>query len=191
MHELLNEISHCRRCAHEFDHEPRPVIQASERARVLIIGQAPGRKVHETGVPFNDASGNTLRKWLGLSNRTFYDPACVAIVPMALCYPGKGKSGDLPPPPRCSATWHERVFNHLREVELTLLIGRYAQEAYLDAPQGTVTDNVANWHHEWPHRLPLPHPSPRNRFWLQRNPWFEQQVVPALRGRVFQLLGSA
>jgi uracil-DNA glycosylase len=162
------------------------VLQADTRARILIAGQAPGRRVHETGIPFDDASGDRLRDWMGIGRESFYDPALVAIVPMGFCFPGTGPSGDLPPRSECAPAWRERVLGHLRAVELTLVIGRYAQAWHLH--ESGVADVVRGWRRWWPELLPLPHPSPRNRGWIARNPWFERDVLPALRRRIARLV---
>ncbi|WP_240753939.1 uracil-DNA glycosylase family protein [Natronospirillum operosum] len=167
---------------------PRPVVQAASSARVLIAGQAPGRRVHETGIPFNDASGNRLRKWLGMDEATFYDPAQVAILPMGFCYPGKGRSGDLPPKPECAPLWRQSLLDQLPNIQLTLVIGQYAQAWHLPDRPGSVTATVRGWRTWWPYHVPLPHPSPRNQGWLQRHPWFEQELLPDLRERVHTVL---
>lgn len=185
---LLDEVAACTRCADHLPHGPRPVVQVGPRARILIAGQAPGRRVHETGVPFDDPSGDRLRDWLGIERGTFYDPDVLAILPMGFCWPGTGASGDLPPRPECAPLWRERLLARLPAVELTLVIGRYAQQWHLDAGSTTVTDLVAAWRDHWPTVIPLPHPSPRNNRWLRRNRWFEEDVVPALRRRVRRLL---
>lgn len=186
---LLREIRACTLCAAHLPHGPRPVLQAGETARLLIAGQAPGRKVHESGIPFDDASGERLRDWLGLDRDTFYDAARVAIVPMGFCYPGKGKSGDLPPRPECAPAWQAQLAPHLRELRLTLAVGQYAQAWHLPEAR-SLTEAVAAWRAHWPRLLALPHPSPRNNLWLKRNPWFERELVPALRGRVAQALAE-
>lgn len=186
---LLREIRACTLCAAHLPHGPRPVLQAGASARLLIAGQAPGRKVHESGIPFDDASGERLRGWLGLDRETFYDAARVAIVPMGFCYPGKGKSGDLPPRPECAPAWQARLLPHLREVRLTLAVGQYAQAWHLPGA-ASLTEAVAAWRAQWPRRVALPHPSPRNNQWLKRNPWFERELVPALRERVAQALAE-
>ena len=162
---------------------------AAESARILIIGQAPGTKVHESGIPWNDASGIRLRTWLEMSRETFYDERRVAIVPMGFCYPGKGKSGDLPPRPECAATWHHRIWPLLPNVQLTLLIGHYAQQHRLgERRRKTLTDTVAAFRDYAPEHFPLPHPSPRNQLWLKKNPWFDSDALPALRKRVREVL---
>jgi uracil-DNA glycosylase len=169
-------------------HAPRPVLQLDPRATILIAGQAPGRKVHESGVPFQDASGERLREWMGIDGPTFYDPRKVAILPMGFCYPGTGQSGDLPPRPECAPAWRAQLLALLVNVELTLVIGRHAQAWHLEARgRPTVTDTVKAWREFWPRQLPLPHPSPRNNIWLRRNAWFQTDVLPQLRRRVGQL----
>ena len=171
---------------------PRPVVQASASSRLLIVSQAPGRKVHESGIPFDDVSGQRLRAWLGLDKPTFYDASRVAIVPMGFCFPGTGRSGDLPPRPECAPAWHPRLLPLLKQVRLTLLIGQYAQAGLLDLPRGArLTDTVQAWRdHLACGRLPLPHPSPRNQLWLARNPWFEEELLPVLRERIVLTLGA-
>jgi uracil-DNA glycosylase len=182
---IHREIESCSVCADYLPHGPRPVVQASATARLLIIGQAPGRRVHETGIPWNDASGTQLRIWLGMTSDEFYDAGRVAIMPMGFCYPGKGKSGDLPPRPECAPAWHSRLLALMPEIRLILLVGSYAQHHYLHLAKGaTLTETVARYADYLPRYFPLPHPSPRNRFWQSRNPWFERQVVPELRKRV-------
>lgn len=185
---LLTEAGQCTHCADSLPMGPRPVVQAASSARVLIAGQAPGRRVHETGIPFNDASGNRLRAWLGMDEATFYDPAQVAILPMGFCYPGKGRSGDLPPRPECAPLWRQSLLDQLPDIRLTLVIGQYAQAWHLPARPGSVTDTVRAWRTWWPQRVPLPHPSPRNQGWLKRHPWFEQELLPALRAQVAAVL---
>jgi uracil-DNA glycosylase len=188
---LLAEIQQCTVCSEYLPHGCRPVLQASPEARILIAAQAPGRKVHETGVPFNDASGKRLREWLGIDQDTFYNKRKIAILPMGFCYPGKGKggSGDLPPRKECRSFWHADILGHLNNIRLKLVIGRYALVYHL--PQlrsATLTDAVLSWRRFWPDIVPLPHPSPRNSLWLKRNPWFEEEVVPALRQKIQELL---
>ncbi|MGR7922380.1 uracil-DNA glycosylase family protein [Zobellella denitrificans] len=186
---LLNEIRACRLCEAHLPLGPRPVVQLGPGARILVIGQAPGTRVHETGIPWNDPSGDTLRRWLEVSREQFYDPELFAIMPMGFCYPGRGKSGDLPPRPECAPTWHRRIQAALPRIELTLLIGQYAQRYYLGNRYRSLTDTVRHWREFAPAQLPLPHPSPRNRRWLRDNPWFEQEELPALRERVHLALG--
>jgi len=190
---LMARIRACRICEAFLPLGPRPVLQASPRSRLLIVSQAPGRKVHETGIPFNDPSGDRLRDWLGIDKAAFYDPERVAIVPMGFCFPGTGKSGDLPPRPECAPQWHPRLLPHLRQVRLTLAIGQYAQAGLLKEARGaTLTDTVRDWRRHLGARavLPLPHPSPRNRLWLTRNPWFEQDLLPELQRRVAAALNA-
>ena len=186
---LLAEIESCRLCAASLPHEPRPVLRAHADARLLVVGQAPGRKVHESGIPWDDASGRRLREWLGVDADTFYDPRRVAIVPMGFCYPGKAGSGDAPPRPECRAHWHPRLLPLLPKIELTLLIGQYAQGYFLGgARKPSLTDTVRAWREYWPRQLPLPHPSPRNVGWFKANPWVEGEVLAHLRKRVAGLL---
>ncbi|MEM1111020.1 MAG: uracil-DNA glycosylase family protein [Pseudomonadota bacterium] len=187
---LLNDIRACDLCASELSLGPRPVLRASVSARLLIVGQAPGTRVHASGIPWDDPSGERLRAWLAMDKPQFYDERQIAIVPMGFCYPGKGKSGDLPPRAECAPLCHERVLEHMPEIELVLLIGAYAQAHYLGASRETLTERVRRWRDFGPRFLPLPHPSPRNTLWLKRNPWFEDEVVPELRRRVAALLGN-
>lgn len=182
---LIEQARACRVCAVDLLHEPRPVLRASPTARLLIVGQAPGRKVHATGIPWNDPSGDLLRIWLQMDREQFYDETRVAIIPTGLCYPGTEKGADLPPRPECAPLWHPRLRAALPELRLTLLIGRYAQAYYLGSRQGkTLADTVRAYQDFLPEFLPLPHPSPRNRRWLKLNPWFEAAVVPALRRQI-------
>lgn len=187
---LLKEVRSCRLCEAELPLGPNPVVHFSSTARLLIIGQAPGTRVHETGIPWNDPSGDRLRQWLQMDKDIFYDSSRVAIMPMGFCYPGKGKSGDLPPRAECAPHWHQRLLRAMPEINLTLLVGDYAQRYYLgkEAALLTLTERVRHWQDYAPTYLPLVHPSPRNRLWLSRNPWFEAEVVPALRKRVQALL---
>ncbi|WP_434626930.1 uracil-DNA glycosylase family protein [Chromobacterium sp. CV08] len=185
---LLTEIAACRACEASLPCGPRPVLRAAASSRILLAGQAPGRKVHESGVPWDDASGKRLREWLSVDADTFYDPACFAIVPMGFCYPGTGSNGDLPPRPECSRLWHPRLLPLLGRVELVLAVGAYAQAYHLPARKRTLTETVAAWREYWPAVVPLPHPSPRNQMWLARNRWFEAELLPALRGRVGEVL---
>ncbi len=188
---LLREIAACQACAGSLAHPPRPVVAASAGARLLIIGQAPGRRVHETGIPWNDPSGVQLRDWLQLTPEQFYDPSQVAIAPMGFCYPGKGVSGDLPPRRECAPLWHPRLLAAMPKIRLTLLIGRYAQAAYLkQACKPTLTATVAAYADYLPRYLPLPHPSPRNRHWLTLNPWFAAELLPVLRQTVAAALAD-
>ena len=185
---LLADVRACTICSEFLPHGPRPVLQLSASARILIAGQAPGRRVHETGVPFDDPSGDRLREWMGVTRETFYDARRIAILPMGLCYPGTGRSGDLPPRPECAPAWREALLDKLKKVELTLVLGRYAQDYHVPGGARPVTEVVRAWRDHWPAVLPLPHPSPRNRLWLRNNPWFENEVIPSLRKRVRLLL---
>lgn len=182
---LLKEIRACRLCEAHLPLGPRPVLRASATARLLIVGQAPGTKVHATGIPWNDASGERLRDWLAMDRDTFYDERRIAIVPMGFCYPGKTASGDAPPRPECRATWHPRLLPLLKNVRLILPIGQYAQAYFLGAKRkATLTETVRAWDEYAPKYFPLPHPSPRNVGWRKANTWFERDAVPALRERV-------
>ncbi|EHU0327854.1 uracil-DNA glycosylase family protein [Vibrio vulnificus] len=185
---LLTQIRACQVYASALPLGANPVVQAHSEAKILIIGQAPGTKVHHTSIPWNDASGNRLRAWLDIEKQTFYDPKQIAIMPMGFCYPGQGQSGDLPPRKECAPLWHEALLKHLPNIELTLLIGQYAQNRYLSNKPKTLTETVQNWQAWLPDYLPLPHPSPRNTLWLRKNPWFEEQTVPYLRQQVHQRL---
>lgn len=187
--ELLKEIRACRVCAGHLPLGPRPVLRADPAARLLIVGQAPGTKVHETGIPWNDASGRRLRDWLGLSEQAFYDETQVAIVPMGLCYPGRDKNGgDNPPRPECAPLWHPRVLPHLAQIRFTLLIGSYAQKRFLGAVTGGVRGTVERWRDYLPAYLPLPHPSWRTLSWEKKNPWFTEELLPEARRRIAELL---
>lgn len=180
---LLDSIRACDLCAPVLPVEPRPVLQLHPSARILIASQAPGRIVHETGIPFNDKSGDRLRHWLGVDRAQFYDERLFAIVPMGFCYPGTGRNGDLPPRPECAKRWRKSLLDELEDVDLVLAVGRHAV-AYHLGRKLSLTESVARWR-EWPmDLLPLPHPSPRNTHWLQRNEWFERELVPELRARV-------
>lgn len=175
---LLAQIRQCQLCANALPHEPRPVLQADTSAKLLIVGQAPGAKVHASGIPWQDASGERLRQWLGIDETVFYDPQQVAIVPMGFCYPGKGKSGDLPPRPECADTWHQQLLAELTQVRLTLVIGQYAQRYMLaDRCHKNLTETVRHWRDYAPDIIPLPHPSPRNNIWLKKHPWFAELLV--------------
>lgn len=190
LNNLLNEISGCTVCAEHFDHEPRPVVQVGSNSRIVIIGQAPGRRVHESGIPWDDPSGRTLRKWLNLTDEQFYDPDVVALVPMGFCYPGSARSGDNPPRPECAPLWHERVLAELPEDRLDVIIGMYAQKRYVEDRKPTLTETVANWKSYLPDTVVMPHPSPRNQHWLTKNPWFEAETLPAVQKRIATMLKS-
>ncbi|OEF29494.1 IclR family transcriptional regulator [Vibrio rumoiensis 1S-45] len=184
----MQKISQCQTCASFLEHGCRPVVQAHPNAKVLIIGQAPGLKVHQSGIPFNDASGDRLRQWMGIDKETFYHPEKLAIMPMGFCYPGKGKSGDLAPRKECAPQWHQALLEQLPNIEFILLIGQYAQQYYLNDKPNTLTETVQAWQQWAPKFIPLPHPSPRNNIWLKKNPWFEQDVIPYLQQQVHQYL---
>lgn len=186
--QLLREVRACRLCEADLPLGPSPVLQLHADARVLVAGQAPGRRVHESGVPFADPSGDRLRDWMGVDEQTFYDPRRIAILPMGFCYPGTGPSGDLPPRPECAATWHRQLLEHLPNLKLTLVIGQYAQAWHLPRVHRTLTETVRHWQDYLPRHLPLPHPSPRNNRWLKKNPWFESELRPVLEQRVAQAL---
>lgn len=186
---LIGRIKECRECSAALPFPPNPILRVgSPQARILIIGQAPGQKAHLTSIPWNDPSGDRLRDWLGVTQEQFADPTRIALMPMGFCFPGQGKSGDLPPRPECAPLWHDKILACLPNIELTLLIGRYAQERYLRR-QATLSETVQNWRdHIKDGYLPLVHPSPRNQIWLKKNRWFEEDVVPALRERVKMLI---
>lgn len=186
---LLTRVKKCTLCAKELPLEPKPVLQFSEESLITIIGQAPGSKAHDTNTPWNDPSGERLRAWLGLSNSDFYNSQKVALIPMGFCYPGRGKSGDLPPDKRCAPKWHHQIFQSMKKVKLTLLIGSYAQNYYLEDKK-TLTERCQDWQTYLPEYAILPHPSPRNNIWLKRNKWFEEEVVPSLREHVQSILSN-
>jgi len=189
MKQLLTEIQKCEICKEHLPLGPRPVVNGHPDSKIVIIGQAPGTKVHASGIPWDDASGKELRKWLGISSELFYDETKIAIVPMGFCYPGKGKSGDLPPRPECAPQWHDLLLAKMPNIELVLLIGMYAQRHYLkESAKRTLTETVENFQEYLPKYLPLPHPSPRNRFWLTKNPWFEADIIPGLQTQMKLLL---
>ncbi len=186
---LLKEVRACRVCEATLPLDPKPVLRASATAKLLIVGQAPGRRVHETGIPWNDPSGDRLRIWLGMTREEFYDERHIAIVPTGLCYPGSGPRGDSPPRPECAPLWHPRLHALMPRIELTLLIGRYAQAYYLGVRRKkSLRETVQAYREFLPEFLPLPHPSPRNQSWFKKNPWFEAEVVPLLKDRVAQAL---
>ena len=188
--QLLEEVRACTICEAHLPLGPRPVVQLHPDAKILIVGQAPGTRVHKTGIPFNDPSGDRLRDWMGVSREQFYDPQLFAIVPMGFCFPGTGKSGDLPPRPECAATWREPILATLNKVEMTIVLGKYAQDYHFNSAL-SVTELVQSWQQYWPEKIPLPHPSPRNNLWLRRNPWFENEMLPPLKAQVKALLSLA
>ncbi|WP_043299002.1 uracil-DNA glycosylase family protein [Burkholderia pseudomallei] len=186
---LLREIRACSVCAPHLPCGPRPVVRAHPGARILIVGQAPGARVHASGIPWDDASGKRLRAWLNVDDATFYDESLFAIVPMGFCYPGRGASGDNPPRPECAPLWLDKLLAELPDIRLTLLIGQYAQRRFLGTRRkSTLTETVRAWPEYAPEFIPLPHPSPRNQGWLKQHPWFDADVLPALRDRVAELL---
>ncbi len=187
---LLRDVRACDQCSARLPMGPRPVLQCHKSARILIAGQAPGRKVHESGIPFQDASGDRLREWLGITSETFYDERQVALLPMGFCFPGTGPTGDLPPRPECAPAWRSELLAHLKSVRLTLVIGQYAQAYHLPEAGSSVTEVVQSWREHLPSVIPLPHPSPRNNRWLTKNPWFEAELLPVLRARVAAALGD-
>ncbi|WP_034260017.1 uracil-DNA glycosylase family protein [Altibacter lentus] len=189
MQTLLKDIRACEICKAHLPLGPRPVVTAHPEAKIAIIGQAPGRKVHETGIPWDDPSGKQLRNWLNVTPEVFYDPKQIALIPMGFCYPGKGRSGDVPPRQECAPQWHSALLPLLPNLQLTLLVGMYAQRYYLKAKAAsTLTETVKNYKEYLPHYLPLPHPSPRNRFWLSKNPWFNETVLPELKRRIREII---
>ena len=185
--DLLKEVRACRTCEPHLPLGPRPVLRASRSARILIIGQAPGTKVHESGIPWNDASGKRLRDWMQIGAGRFYDEKEIAIIPMGFCYPGKGKSGDLPPRPECAPLWHEQLLAGLPNLQLRLLIGKHAQDYYLGTKRQSLAQTVQNWKDYLPDYFPLPHPSPRNIRWFKLNPWFKSEVIPSLRDEIYHI----
>lgn len=195
LEDISRQARACRICEEELPHGVRPVFQVSRKAAVLIAGQAPGRRVHASGIPFDDPSGDRLRQWLGVDREQFYDPDCFAIVPMGFCYPGTGKSGDLPPRKECAAAWRAEMLAAMPQLRLNLLIGQYAQEWHLGKSKQNLTERVRDWRRYYNvpedavRNLPLPHPSPRNNIWLKRNPWFEAELIPELQQLVAELLG--
>jgi uracil-DNA glycosylase len=183
--QITKQVRACTACKAHLPLKPRPIVQVHSRARLLLVGQAPGLKVHQTGIAWDDASGERLREWLGIDKTIFYDERRVAIVPMGFCYPGKGNSGDLPPRKECFPLWHHKLREHLPNIELTLLIGSYAQNAYLGKRRkNSLTETVRAWREYLPEYFPLPHPSPLNNIWLSKNRWFEREVLPGLKKSV-------
>ncbi len=184
MKKLLKTIGDCVVCQPFFEHPCRPIVAADINSKICIIGQAPGRKVQNSGIPWHDKSGENLRRWMGVSEEQFYDASIVAIVPMGFCYPGTGKSGDLPPRKECAPLWHDKILEQMPSVQLTLLIGKYAQDYYLNDKRKSLTDRVREFQSYGPKYFPLPHPSPRNNIWKKKNPWFEAEVIQALQMRI-------
>ena len=188
MNSLLNDVRKCTLCSEYLPFDPKPILHFSKSAKVLIVGQAPGVKAHTSGIPWNDASGDRLREWFGVSREQFYDESIFAIVPMGFCYPGKGKSGDLPPRPECSAKWMSPILDYLGQIQLKVLIGAYSQEYFLKIRSGQLTKTVKNWKKFGPDVFPLPHPSPRNNIWLKKNPWFQRDLLPKLKKSMHKIV---
>lgn len=189
MQPLLQQIRKCTICEPHLELGVRPVLSADVQSKILIIGQAPGLAVHQTGIPWDDKSGKNLRNWMDVDNDTFYDPTIFGIIPMGFCYPGKGKSGDLPPRKECAQQWHQAIWNQLPNVRLTLLIGKYAQDYYLPkTKKRNLTETVKNFRDYLPHFFVLPHPSPRNNIWQAKNKWFKIDVLPALKDQIQQII---
>ena len=188
--QLLTDVRACTICEPTLKAGVRPVLQANQHAKILIAGQAPGSKVHATGIPFDDPSGDRLRAWMGIDKDTFYNSQQIAILPMAFCYPGKGKSGDLPPPPICAETWRNKLLEAMPEIQLTLVIGQYAMAWHLKNREKNLTETVKNWADYGEQVMPLPHPSPRNNIWLKKNPWFEEEVITVLKSKVRKILST-
>lgn len=187
---LLKEIHNCKACESYLPLGVRPVLQIHPDAKILIAGQAPGRRAHESGVPFSDPSGDRLRQWMGLTQEVFYEPKKIAIVPMGFCFPGTHKLADCAPRPECEPLWRTKVLEQLRNIQLTIVLGKYAQAYHFGKEKNSLTQRVSLWQEYWPEKILLPHPSPRNNLWLQRNPWFESEVIPALRQQVIKILYS-
>lgn len=189
MQTLLSKIKKCEICSGLLPYKPNPVLAAHADSKILIIGQAPGQKVHDSGTPWDDKSGDELRRWLCVTKEQFYDTKIFAIVPMGFCYPGKGTSGDLPPRPECAPTWHSQILNKMKNIKLTILIGSYSQKYYLrEKLKPTLTETVKSFHEYLPNYFPLVHPSPRNRIWQAKNPWFEKDVVPFLKEAILAIV---
>jgi uracil-DNA glycosylase len=191
MKNLLSDIRNCTICKAYLPNYPNPIIRANINSKILIIGQAPGQKVQDTGIPWNDASGKALREWLNISSEQFYDTNLFAIMPMGFCFPGTGKNGDLPPRKECAISWHQKVLEQMPNIELTLLIGKYAQDYYISKnAKKNLTETVKNYAAYLPKYIPLPHPSPRNNIWIKKNEWFKIEVLPLLRYKVTNILNS-
>jgi len=187
---LVAKVKGCSMCKAHLPQGVRPVFQMHPSAQILIAGQAPGRKVHESGIPFDDASGQRLREWLGISKDTFYNPEKVAILPMGFCYPGTGASGDLAPRKECEPAWRAQLLEHLPHLKMTIVLGQYAQKYHFGGTQLSLTALVESWQDHWPSLVPMPHPSPRNNIWLSKNRWFEKELVPKLQQRVAVVLAD-
>ena len=188
MDNLLTEIRQCTICSDSLAFGPRPVLAAHPQSKIAIIGQAPGSVVHRTGTPWDDQSGKNLRMWMGINDATFYDEKQIALIPMGFCYPGKGKTGDLPPRKECAPQWHAQLFDEMKNLELILLIGKYAQDEYLENSKPILTSTVQNFKEYLPKHFVLPHPSPRNNIWQAKNEWFKDEVLPTLKSTVSSIL---
>lgn len=189
MQDLLHDIRQCTICKAHLPLGPRPIVSGHENSKIIVVSQAPGRVAHLSGIPWDDAGGKRLRDWLGVREELFYNPENFGILPMGFCYPGKGKMGDLPPRPECAPLWHDFMWKEFKNVQLILLVGMYAQKHYLKLnSKSTLTKTVGNYQNVFPKYFPLPHPSPRNRFWLTKNPWFALDILPILKTRVQQIL---
>lgn len=189
LNSILREVKNCKLCEAHLPLGANPVLSVHSQSKILIIGQAPGTKVHATGIPWNDPSGNELRRWLDVDSNTFYDPEIFGIMPMGFCYPGRGRGGDLPPRKECAPTWHSMLSSQMPNLKLILLIGAYAQSYYLgERRRNNLTETVKNFKEYLPNYFPLVHPSPRNRLWMRKNPWFETEVLPELRDRVLAII---
>jgi len=189
MKELLQKISSCTICIPNLELGPRPILSVDLKSKIIVIGQAPGRVVHKSGIPWDDKSGDNLRKWMNVSKETFYNPQKIALIPMGFCYPGKGKSGDLAPRKECAPLWHKSLLTQMKKVKLVLLVGKYAQDYYLqEQAEKTLTETVRNYKAYLPNYIVLPHPSPRNNIWQAKNDWFKLEVIPELQLIIKELL---
>ncbi|HAH38626.1 MAG TPA: IclR family transcriptional regulator [Algoriphagus sp.] len=189
LNSILREVRNCKLCEAHLPLGANPVLSINSQSKILIIGQAPGTKVHATGIPWNDPSGDELRRWLDVDKNAFYDPEIFGIMPMGFCYPGRGRGGDLPPRKECAPTWHSMLSSQMPNLKLILLIGAFAQSYYLgERRKNNLTETVKNFKEYLPNYFPLVHPSPRNRLWMRKNPWFETEVLPELRDRVLTLI---
>jgi len=188
--QLLTQILACKHCEEFLPNPARPILQFNPKAKILIAGQAPGRKAHESGIPFDDASGDRLREWMGISREIFYDPEKIAILPLGFCYPGTAKSGDLPPRAECAIAWRSQLLSQLQQLQITLHIGQYAQQYHFMKPKKSLTERVKLWTLHQTNQIPLPHPSPRNNIWLKRNEWFETELLPELKKRIAAVIDN-
>ena len=190
MRNLLKEIRACATCVPHLELGPNPILTAHPESKIILIGQAPGLKVHNSSIPWDDKSGDNLRSWMGIDKESFYDPKQIALIPMGFCYPGKGKSGDLPPRKECAPLWHEKLLSEMKNVKLTILVGQYAQGYYLrERRKSNLTETVQHFEEFLPMHFVLPHPSPRNNIWQAKNSWFKEEVLPELKKQVKSILG--